>query len=90
MRIHPSDAAELGIQDGQRVRLANRRGELTLIGELFSGLQPGVLVVEGIWPNGAFEGGIGINALTGADAVRPIGGAAFHDNAVSLAPAGGK
>ncbi len=90
VRIHPSDAAELGIQDGQRVRLANRRGELTLIGELFSGLQPGVLVVEGIWPNGAFEGGIGINALTGADAVRPIGGAAFHDNAVSLAPAGGK
>ena len=49
-----------------------------------------MLVVESIWPNDAFEGGIGINALTGADPVKPIGGAAFHDNAVSLAPAGGE
>ena len=86
--IHPDDAAALGIADGQRVRLANGRGEVVLHSELFSGLQPGVLVVESIWPNDAFEGGIGINALTGADPVQPIGGAAFHDNAVSLAHAG--
>jgi len=88
--LHPEDAAEQSIQDGQRVRLANRRGEVVLAAELFSGVQRGVLVVESIWPNDAFEGGIGINALTGADPVKPIGGAAFHDNAVSLAPAGGE
>ena len=88
--IHPDDAAALGIADGQRVRLANDRGEVVLHSELFAGLQPGVVVVESIWPNDAFEGGIGINALTGADPVQPIGGAAFHDNAVSLAPAGGE
>lgn len=82
--VHPKDATRLGIADGARVRLANGRGEVTLHAELFDGLQPGVLVVESIWPNDAFEGGIGINALTGADAVKPIGGAAFHDNAVSL------
>jgi anaerobic selenocysteine-containing dehydrogenase len=82
--LHPKDASKLGIADGARVRLANDRGEVTLHAELFEGLQPGVLVVESIWPNDAFEGGIGINALTGADAVKPIGGAAFHDNAVSL------
>ncbi len=85
--VHPKDADRLGIVDGQRVRLANERGEIVLHAELFEGLQPGVLVVESIWPNDAFEGGIGINALTGADPVKPIGGAAFHDNAVSLAPA---
>ena len=88
--IHPDDAAALGIAEGQRVRLANGRGEVVLHSELFAGLQPGVVVVESIWPNDAFEGGIGINALTGADPVQPIGGAAFHDNAVSLAPAGGE
>lgn len=45
-------------------------------------MQKEVVVVEGIWPNKAFEGGVGINALTGADAGPPNGGAAFHDNAV--------
>ena len=54
---------------------------------LFDGLQPGVVVVESIWPNQAFEGGIDINALTGADPIAPIGGAAFHDNAVWVRPA---
>jgi anaerobic selenocysteine-containing dehydrogenase len=82
--LHPKDAEAHGIADGDRVRLANKRGDVTLHAELFDGLQPGVLVVESIWPNDDFEGGIGINALTGADAVKPIGGAAFHDNAVSL------
>ena len=88
--LHPKDAARLGIDDGARVRLANGRGDVTLHAELFDGLQPGVLVVESIWPNDAFEGGIGINALTGADPVKPIGGAAFHDNAVSLHLADGE
>lgn len=85
--LHPKDAAKQGIADGDRVRLSNGRGTVLLHAELFDGLQPGVLVVESIWPNDAFEGGIGINALTGADPVKPIGGAAFHDNAVSLVPA---
>ena len=70
-----------------RVSLGNRRGALTLHAALFDGLQPGVVVVESIWPNQAFEGGIGINALTGADPIAPIGGAAFHDNSVWLRPA---
>ena len=52
---------------------------------LFDGLQPGVVVVEGIWPNDRFiEGGIGINVLTGADPGPPFGGAVFHDTAVWL------
>jgi hypothetical protein len=42
----------------------------------------GVVVVESIWPNDAFEEGIGINALTSADAGPPKGGAVFHDTAV--------
>jgi hypothetical protein len=48
----------------------------------FAGVQRRVVIVESVWPNAAFEEGIGINALTGADAAPPFGGAAFHDSAI--------
>ncbi|MBM3368652.1 MAG: molybdopterin oxidoreductase family protein, partial [Betaproteobacteria bacterium] len=85
--VHPSDAARAGVTDGARVRLGNTRGTVLVHARLFDGLREGVLVVEGIWPNAAFEEGIGINALTGADPIGPVGGAAFHDNRVWLKPA---
>jgi hypothetical protein len=43
-----------------------------------------VLIAESVWPNAAHPFGRGINTLTGADAVAPYGGAAFHDNRVAL------
>jgi anaerobic selenocysteine-containing dehydrogenase len=82
--VHPADAARLDISDGERVRLGNSRGEVVLHARLFAGLQPGVLVAESVWPNAAFEGGIGINALTSDDPAPPMGGAVFHDTAVWL------
>jgi hypothetical protein len=51
---------------------------------LFAGVRRGVLIAEGVWPNRAHPYGRGINTLTGADAVAPFGGAAFHDNRVAL------
>ena len=71
-----------GFFDGDRLRLGNRRGSIVLHAKVFDGLQPGVVVVESIWPNGAFEEGIGVNALTSADAGPPKGGAVFHDTAI--------
>ncbi|HEY7576011.1 MAG TPA: molybdopterin oxidoreductase family protein [Acetobacteraceae bacterium] len=82
--VHPADAARLGIADGDRVRLGNERGEVVLHACLFEGLQPGVLVAQSVWPNAAFEGGIGINALTSDDPAPPMGGAVFHDTSVWL------
>src|SRR3546814_14851330 len=38
--IHPAAAADLGIADGQRVRLGNRQGSLVLRAAFFDGLQP--------------------------------------------------
>ena len=49
---------------------------------LFGGVRRGVLIAESVFPNAAFEDGRGINTLTGADAIAPFGGAAFHDNRV--------
>ncbi|MDE2005666.1 MAG: molybdopterin oxidoreductase family protein [Rhodospirillales bacterium] len=80
--IHPADAARLGIADGARTRLGNARGEVVLHAKYFDGVQPGVLVVESVWPSECFEGGIGINALTSDDPAPPMGGAVFHDTAV--------
>lgn len=80
--VHPDDAKDLGIAEGGRVEIGNRRGEVVLHARLFDGVRRGVVVAEGIWPNGAHERGEGINVLTGADAAAPYGGAAFHDNRV--------
>ena len=65
-----------------KVRLGNVRGEVVLHARIAEGQQPGVLVSESIWPSEAFEGGIGINALTSDDPGPPWGGAVFHDTAV--------
>ncbi len=85
--VHPETCAALGIAEGQRVRVGNRRGSILLHAKPFDGLQPEVLVIESIWPAGAFEEGRGVNTLTSAERGKPRGGAAFHDTAVWLRPA---
>ena len=62
--------------------LGNARGQVRLHARLFDGVRRGVLIAESIWPNDAYPDGRGINTLTGADAIAPYGGAAFHDNKV--------
>jgi len=84
--IHPEDAAQYGIADGDWVRLENGRGAVMLRARHFAGLRKGVLIAESIWPNAAYPDGRGINTLTGADATAPFGGAAFHDNHVAIIP----
>src|SRR5258708_2211518 len=81
-RVQPEDLAALDVADGARLRLGNSRRSVVLHARSFDGLQRGVAVVEGIWPNAAFAEGIGINALVSADAGLPNGGAVFHDTAV--------
>ena len=80
--VHPDDAATLGLVPEARLRLGNRRGEVLLHWQAFEGVLPGTVIVEGIWPNRDWQGGLGINQLIGADPVPPAGGVGFHDNAV--------
>jgi anaerobic selenocysteine-containing dehydrogenase len=80
--IHPEDAAEQGISNGDAVVLGNTRGQVQLHARHFDGVRRGVLIAESIWPNSAYPDGRGINTLTGADPIAPYGGAAFHDNKV--------
>jgi anaerobic selenocysteine-containing dehydrogenase len=82
--VHPEVLSELGLADGDRVRIGNRQGSLVLCARSSPGMQKRVVVAEGLWPNHAFEEGIGINLLTSADPGLPAGGAVFHDTAVWL------
>jgi anaerobic selenocysteine-containing dehydrogenase len=84
--VHPEVLAWLGIGDGERVRIGNRQGSVVVHARAFDGLQRRVVIVEGLWPNHAFEEGIGINLLTSADPGLPRGGAVFHDTSVWLGP----
>ncbi len=85
--VHPEDMREIGIEAGARVRIGNRRASVVVHAKVFDGVQQGVVVVESIWPNHAFEEGIGINALVSAEPGAPNGGAVYHDTAVWLRPA---
>lgn len=87
LMIRKDDLAKIGVADGDLVVMGNQRGEIKIHAQVFDGLTEGTVVSESIWPNEAFIGGKGINYLTGADPAGPVGGAAFHDNAVWIRPA---
>ncbi len=80
--IHSDDAKVLNIKSGDVVIIGNSRGRLRIHAKHFDGVGPGVVIIESVWPNKAFIDGKGVNVLTGADPVAPVGGAAFHDNSV--------
>ena len=83
--IHPHDLQSLSIEDGKRVKISNCFGDVVVHVKSFEGVQRGVIVMESIWPNSAFEGGVGVNALVSAEPGCPNGGGVFHDTAVSIA-----
>ena len=80
--LHPDDATPAGVATDDVVVIGNRRGRLQLSAKVDATARPGVVIVEGIWPNTDFSGGLGVNQLIGDDAVPPNGGSAFHDTAI--------
>jgi anaerobic selenocysteine-containing dehydrogenase len=82
--IHPDVCRQLDLAEGDRVRLGNNLASVVVHVRPFDGLQRDVVIVEAVWPNSAFEEGLGINALTSADRGPPNGGGVFHDTAVWL------
>ncbi|MFT5391168.1 MAG: anaerobic selenocysteine-containing dehydrogenase [Gammaproteobacteria bacterium] len=87
--LHPRDAERIGVVDEDIVCVGNDRGQVELPVRCQEVAIPGTVIVEGVWPNGDFAGGVGINQLVGNDPVAPSGGVAFHDTAVWVRVAGG-
>jgi len=85
--IHPDDAAPLAIADGAAILVGNERGAVSLHARVSDAARRGAVIAEGLWPGRAHAGGQGINMLTGAEVVAPLGGAAFHDSHVWVRPA---
>ena len=88
--LHPEDCAALSINEGDRVTVGNERGDVSVHVQPKPGQQRGVVIIEGLWPNRAFDDGLGINALTSAEPGWPNGGAVFHDTAVWIRASAGK
>jgi anaerobic selenocysteine-containing dehydrogenase len=66
--LHPDDAAEHDIAEGQMVRVHNSRGEITLVARLDEGMRRGVTSI----PHG--HGNANVNYLTSVESVDPLGG----------------
>ena len=82
--IHANDLKALSLTDGERVRINSKCGSLVVHAKAFDGVQKGVVIMESIWPNSAFEEGVGVNALVSAEPGYPNGGGVFHDTAVMI------
>jgi anaerobic selenocysteine-containing dehydrogenase len=81
IRIHPADAAPLGIAAGDAVRVGNARGSFVAVAELTDGVRPGVVVSpKGRWPGA----GANVNATVDERDSDMGGGAVYHDNRVRL------
>jgi anaerobic selenocysteine-containing dehydrogenase len=79
--LHPDDARDRGVGDGDWVRVFNERGELEIEARLDNGLKRGcVCVTNGWWIS---EGGT-VNFTSAARETDMGHGAAFHENRVEV------
>lgn len=85
--VHPSDAADLGLDDGSDARVWNARGELHLPIHVDDRLQSGLVSIPFGWVHEAHRDGRSVNVLT-SSGVRDDdqGSAAFLDTWVSVSP----
>jgi len=87
LKIHPEDLKALSLTNEQRVSVESKCGAIVVHAQSFDGVQRGVVIIESIWPNKYFEGGVGVNTLVSSEPGYPNGGACFHDTAVRVAAA---
>jgi len=84
--IHPKDAATRGVEEKERVRVFNDRGECYLSARLTEDTGPGVTVIEGLfWPR-FMPNNRGVNQLTSQRLTDMGQGCAFHCNLVEVEP----
>ncbi len=88
VEMDPVDAAARGLTDGDRARVWNDRGSLTLTVKVSGRLRPGVVAVPfGWWYRD--HGGEGVaNTLTSDRLTDAGGGVAYSDTRVQVEPAG--
>jgi anaerobic selenocysteine-containing dehydrogenase len=82
--IHPRDAADRDIRDGDRVRVFNERGVVVCPARLSHETRPGLVVLpKGLWSHHTLNGQTA-NALAPDDLTDIAGGACFNDTWVQV------
>jgi anaerobic selenocysteine-containing dehydrogenase len=82
--MHPRDAAERGIADGDRIRVFNGRGEARIRVRVEDRVRPGVVSMPSGWWASLSPGGTSANALT-SDGLSDLGGGGiWHDTMVEV------
>jgi anaerobic selenocysteine-containing dehydrogenase len=87
LEIHPLDASDRGISDGQRVRIFNDRGSFHARAIVAETVKRGVVVTLGVWWNKFTAEGKNCNATASTRLTDFGAGATFFDNLVQVAPA---
>ncbi len=83
LEMHPQDAAERGIADGNRVIVRNDHGATMLYALLSSRVQPGVVAGTMSWNKGNQDGS-GVNQLTSQQLTDLGGGPTFYSTLVRV------
>ena len=84
LEIHPVDAAERGVVDGDMVRVFNDRGALTVRARVTEKARPGMVVALSIWWKKLTSDGANANDVT-SQALTDLGAAAtFYDALVEV------
>jgi anaerobic selenocysteine-containing dehydrogenase len=86
LEMHPEDAKERGICDGDRVRVWNGRGEITLTAMVDGAVPAGVVAARLDWSK-FNEARVNVNALTSERLTDIGGGATFYSALVEVAKA---
>jgi anaerobic selenocysteine-containing dehydrogenase len=83
LRIHPDEASKRDIKDGDRARVFNQRGSVTLRAEVTSDMLPNIVILlHGWWASRI--GGSSANALTPDSLADLGGGGTLHDTWVEV------
>src|SRR5262245_15313152 len=82
--MHPDDAAERGIRDGDRVRVFNDRGGYTLKARVNGKPRRGVVVAPSVWWKKYARDGGNANNVTSQRTTDLGGGATFYDCRVQV------
>jgi len=83
VQMHPADAANRQIEDGQLVTVFNDRGRFRARAVVGETVRPGVVVTFGVWWS-KYAGGSNCNATTATAVTDLGGGATFFDNLVEV------
>lgn len=83
LHINKDDAYKLGIEDGEKVKVWNERGECELVAAVGDNVLEGVVVTQGLWAD-LPETKYFVNALTPDRVADMGGGATFFSGRVSV------